>query len=42
MELIQQDKKAGKRVKLVLFKGIHNVVVKEIDDSKKVVDLMTL
>jgi len=39
-ELIQQDKKAGKKVKLVLFKGIQDVVVKEIDDYKKIINLL--
>ncbi|MCF7859275.1 MAG: 3-dehydroquinate synthase [Candidatus Cloacimonetes bacterium] len=39
-KLIQQDKKAGKKVKLVLFRGLFDVVVKEIDDYKKIIDLM--
>jgi len=41
-ELIFQDKKASKKVRLVLFQGFQDIVVKEIDDYKKVIDLMTL
>jgi 3-dehydroquinate synthase len=40
-ELIFQDKKAGKRVRLVLFKGFQNIIVKEIYDYQKVIDLIT-
>jgi len=40
-ELIFQDKKAGKRVRLVLFKGFQNIIVKEIYDYQKVIDFIT-
>ncbi|MCK5050558.1 MAG: 3-dehydroquinate synthase [Candidatus Cloacimonetes bacterium] len=40
-ELIFQDKKAGEKVRLVLFRGFQDIIVLEIDNHQKVIDLMT-
>ncbi len=39
-ELLFQDKKAGKKVRLVLFQGFQDIIVKEVNDHQKVIDLM--
>jgi len=39
-KIILQDKKAGKKIRLVIFQGFQDVQVKEIEDSQKIVDLL--
>ncbi|MEA2096971.1 MAG: 3-dehydroquinate synthase family protein [Candidatus Cloacimonadota bacterium] len=38
--LILQDKKAGDKVRLVLFQGFQDITIKKIDDHKKVIDFL--
>lgn len=38
--LIFQDKKAGDKLRLVLFQGFQDITIKEIDDHKKVIDFL--
>lgn len=40
-KFIFQDKKAGEKVRLVLFRGFQDVIVKGINEPKKVIDLIT-
>lgn len=39
-ELILQDKKAGEKIRLVLFNGFQDIIIKEVDNCQKVIDLM--
>jgi 3-dehydroquinate synthase len=40
-ELILQDKKAGKKVRLVLFQGFQDITIKEIKNHQKIITLLT-
>ncbi len=39
-KIILNDKKAGEKVRLVLFQGFQDIIVKEIDNYQKIIDLL--